>query len=84
MSGSYGSVLKMKVIDKIKKEISDVQSATGTTGNEHVRAILLTGATIGLTSAMLGNPSKPDVIKALGWLEGELQGIDVGSDGSVH
>ena len=74
----------MKVIDKIKKELADVQSATGTTGNEHFRAVLMTGVTIGLTSAMLGNPSKLEVIKAVEWLEGELRGIDVGSDGRVH
>lgn len=85
MSGNYGSVLFMKVIDRIKKELADVQSATGTTGNEHVRAILLTGATIGFTSAMICNPGKQEVIKAVQWLESELRGIDVGyNDGRAH
>ena len=74
----------MKVIQKIKKELADVQSATGTNQNEHVRAILMTGVTIGLTSAMLGNPSKLDVIKAVEWLEGELRGLDIGDDVRVH
>ena len=75
----------MKVIDKIKKEINEVQAATGTTGNDHVRAVLMTGVTIGLTTAVLGNSSKLDVIKAVEWLETQLRGLDTGdNDGRVH